>query len=411
MSDRPHGQPSFGRYQLVRRVSFGGTAEIYKAKAVGEHGFEKVVALKRLLPHVEEDPAFIRMFVNEARLVAQLDHPCIAHIYEVGKVRGSHYIAMEYIYGHDLAEGQRALVARGAPVDPAFVAGVGAQVAEALEYAHGFVDAAGTALRIVHRDVSPHNVMVDESGSVRLIDFGIAKYVGGEGSTAAGVVKGKHGYMSPEQVRREPLDGLSDVFSLGVVLYELLTGDRLFRGDSALDTLVRVEEARVVDLRAVVPGIPEGLAAAIMASLARDPAARPTAGALAATLAAVTAALGAPDRQAPVAQVYGALFDDAGDTEDEVTLDEYQQALRAAELGIDEALVRRNASDITIIPDTADLAAYVEGLRRHLREVRAAAGSDQGAELRAVAAPPMQAGTPPDVEAPRKTAASPGASR
>lgn len=389
MSEACEGQPDFGRYQLVRRVSLGGTAEIYKAKAFNDRGFEKVVALKRLLPHVEEDPAFVRMFVNEARLVAQLDHPRIARIYELGKVHGSHYIAMEYIYGRDLGEVQRALGVRLALAPPAFVAAVGLQVAQALDYAHGFVDATGTALRIVHRDVSPQNVMIDESGSVRLIDFGIAKYVGAEGSTAAGVVKGKHAYMSPEQVRQEPLDGRSDVFSLGVILHELLTGERLFRCDSVLDTLVHVEAAQVPELREVAPGVPEELAAAVMASLARDPADRPSAAELATALDAICGGRAGVDPHPQVAELYTALFDDAGDTETEVTLAEYRQALRAAELGVDESLARCDASDITIIPDSADLAAYVEDLRRHLREVRAAAGGE-GAQPRAPheAAPP-----------------------
>jgi len=379
LSEAVEGKPDFGRYQLVRRVSLGGTAEIYKAKAFNDRGFEKVVALKRLLPHVEEDPAFVRMFVNEARLVAQLDHPRIARIYELGKVRGNHYIAMEYIYGRDLGEVKRALVERDAPAPPDFVAAVGRQVAEALHYAHGFVDASGTALRIVHRDVSPQNVMLDERGAVRLIDFGIAKYVGVEGSTAAGVVKGKHAYMSPEQVRQEPLDGRSDVFSLGVILHELLSGERLFRAESVLDTLVRVEAANVPELTDVAPAVPGELAATVMACLARDPRERPRAGELSTALAEVGRGLGFEDPQPAAARVYAELFDDTGDTEDEVTLDEYRQALRAAELGTDPGLVGRDASDITIIPDTADLAAYVEELHRHLREVRAVARGASGA--------------------------------
>ena len=376
MSEACEGQPNFGRYQLVRRVSLGGTAEIYKAKAFNDRGFEKVVALKRLLPHVEEDPDFVRMFVNEARLVAQLDHPRIARIYELGKVHGSHYIAMEYIYGRDLGELQRGAGASRAASPPALVAAVGLQVAEALDYAHGFVDAQGTPLRIVHRDVSPQNIMLDESGAVRLIDFGIAKYVGVEGSTAAGVVKGKHAYMSPEQVRQEPLDGRSDVFSLGVILHELLTGERLFRCDNVLDTLVRVEAAQAPDLREVAPEVPEELAATVMACLARDRGDRPSAAELAGALEVICGGRGSAEPLRAVAEFYATRFDDAGDTETEVTLDEYRQALRASELGVDEALARRDASDITIIPDTADLAAYVEELRRHLREVRAAAGAE-----------------------------------
>lgn len=378
MSEGSEGGPDFGRYRLVRRVSLGGTAEVFKAKAFGERGFEKVVALKRLLPHVEERPEFVRMFVNEARLVAQLDHPLIARIHELGRARGSHYLAMEYIYGRDLQEVQRMLAADGGGAAPAdFAAAVGAQAAEALDYAHRFVDADGVALRVVHRDVSPQNLMIDEDGAVKLVDFGIAKFVGDDGVTAAGVVKGKHAYMSPEQVRREPLDGRSDLFSLGVVLFELLTGERLFKAASVLETLERVEAAEPPALLAVAPGTPPALARWVMACLARDRDARPPDGAvLGAGLRAALGELGIADPRVPVRRLFREVCG-APPVEDAVTHAEYLEALRAAELGEDPSLAARSASDITIVADTADLAAYIERLRRHLPSARTS--TDPGA--------------------------------
>lgn len=367
-SEGSEGGPDFGRYQLVRRVSLGGTAEVFKAKAFGELGFEKIVALKRLLPHVEERPEFVRMFVNEARLVAQLDHPLIARIHELGRARGSHYLAMEYVYGRDLQEVQRqiALLADGGGAPADFTAAVGAQAAEALDYAHRFVDADGVALRIVHRDVSPQNLMIDEDGAVKLVDFGIAKFVGVDGVTAAGVVKGKHAYMSPEQVRREPLDGRSDLFSLGVILYELLSGERLFKAGTVLETLEMVEAAAPPDLVVAAPGTPPELARWVMCCLARERDARPPDGAtLAAGLAAELARMACADPRVPVRRLYRAVCGDAP-VEDAVTHEEYLEALRAAELGEDPALAARSASDITIVPDTDDLAAYVARLRHHM---------------------------------------------
>ncbi|MCA9516424.1 MAG: serine/threonine protein kinase [Myxococcales bacterium] len=366
--------PDFGRYKLIRRVSLGGSAEIYKAKAFGERGFEKVVALKRILPHAEENPEFVRMFVDEAQLVAQLDHPLIAKLYELGHARGSTYIAMEYIYGRDLQELQRTLRDAGRTAPLALVAAVGAQAAEALAYAHAFVDTRGIPLRIVHRDVSPQNLMVTDAGAVKLIDFGIARFVGRDAVTETGVVKGKHAYMSPEQVRGQPLDGRSDLFSLGVILYELVTGRRLFKAESVIETLEQVTAGDVPPLGLDCP--PE-LRRWIMRCLSKRPEDRPRDGRVLAQ--GLRDALGGLDAAAPAAVVqreYTALFGERDVTEDEVTLDEYYQALRAAELGEDLQLSRREASDITIVPDTADLAAYVEELRRHLREAPAVAAPE-----------------------------------
>ncbi len=385
----------FGRYQLIRRVSVGGSAEIFKAKAFGPMGFEKIVAIKRLLPHAEEDPELLAHFIAESKLVALLDHPLIARIYEVGQVGGSsqhaagesagasfgtNYLAMEYVYGVDLQELMRVLGERGEPASAELVSAIGIQAAHALDYAHHVV-VDGKPLEIVHRDVSPQNLMMSATGEVKLIDFGIAKYAGSEGRTKTGVVKGKHAYMSPEQVRRKPLSGRSDLFSLGVILWELACGQRLFKRESVLETLERVEAAEVEPPAEVAP-VPRALSDWIMRCLERDPERRPErAGVVAAGLEEVLRALdpdgwdvreanpGIAQAMTIVAQAYATLFGSSGMREDDLTIDEYQQALRAVELGEDAQLMQRNPSDITIVPDTSDLAEYVARLRERMPAV------------------------------------------
>ena len=371
--------PNFGRYHLIRRVSIGGTAEIFKAKAMGPAGFEKIVAIKRLLPHAEEDPDLVAHFMAESRLVALLDHPLVARIYEVGKVGGSPYLAMEYVYGIDLQELMRRLAERNELAAPELVAAIGILAAHALDYAHHLVDEAGRPCEIVHRDVSPQNFMMSATGELKLIDFGIAKYAGREGQTKTGVVKGKHAYMSPEQVRRKPLDGRSDLFSLGVILWELACGARLFRADSVLETLERVDRAEVGDPMLIRPELPGGLVSAIMACLKKDPAERPArAAATAAALEDVLATLdpdGRDEREAHpgiahamtvLARAYAELVGTLETTEDDLSIDEYHQALRRIELGEDLQLLSRSPSDITVVPDTSDLVEYVARLRERL---------------------------------------------
>lgn len=374
--------PNFGRYLLLRRVSVGGTAEIFKAKAFGPAGFEKVVAVKRLLPHAEEDPDLVQSFVSESKLVALLDHPLIARVYELGEVSVGHgrchYLAMEYVYGADLQELQRVLEVRGELASPELVLAIGIQAAHALDYAHHVV-VDGRPLACVHRDVSPQNLMLSASGEVKLIDFGIAKFAGREGQTRTGVVKGKHAYMSPEQVRRKALDGRSDLFSLGVILWELACGARLFKGDSVLETLEKVEAAQVESPATKRDDLPEGLSRWILQCLARDPSARPERCGLVARGLEAELERRMPeawDRQEAnpgialamtvVADHYARLFGEAHTRDDDLTLDDYREALRAVELGEDAQLLRRSPSDITIVPDTSDLAEYVARLRERL---------------------------------------------
>jgi len=396
-------------------VSIGGTAEIFKAKAFGPMGFEKIVAVKRLLPHAAEDPELSAHFIAESRLLAMLDHPLIARVYEVGQVRradggpGANYLAMEYVYGVDLQELQRALGERGERAEPRLVCAIGIQAAHALDYAHHVV-IDGRPLSIVHRDVSPQNLMMSATGEVKLIDFGIAKYAGSEEQTKTGVVKGKHAYMSPEQVRRRPLTSRTDIFSLGVILWELASGRRLFKAESVLETLEKVEAAEV-EPPCGEDALPAELTTWIMRCLARDPDQRPErAGLVAQGLERVLRALdpepwpeprpeawpegtaaspGLAHAMAIVAEAYARLFGDTGMSEHDLTIDEYRQALRAVELGEDAQLARRHPSDITIVPDTSDLAEYVARLRALLpsepddgSKTRARAAQDDDADRR-----------------------------
>ena len=363
--------PTFGRYQFVRRVSLGGTAEIFKAKAFGPQGFEKIVAVKRLMPHAQEDPDLVQAFVQESQLVAELDHPLIARIYEVGQVEGTPYLAMEYVYGVDLGELGRVLFEAGRAADPRLVCAIGIQAARALDYAHHVVGKDGRPLHIVHRDVSPQNFMLSSTGELKLIDFGIAKFAGSADKTRTNIVKGKHAYMSPEQVRRRPLDHRSDLFSLGTVLWELAAGQRLFKRESVLETLEAVDAATVPPLVTAPHGpVPSGLAHWILRCLARPVDARPArAEAIAAGLEAALFYLGDTAPDAPtqiVAAAYKQFFGDRGTLEHEVSLEEYRQALRAAALGEDPEILQRTTSDITYVPDTTDLAAYVARLRERL---------------------------------------------
>ena len=236
----------FGKYFLLERINVGGMAEVFKAKAFGVEGFERLVAVKRILPNIAEDEEFITMFIDEAKIAVQLQHANIAQIFDLGKVDDSYFIALEYVYGRDLRAIFDRLRKVGDKMPPAQACYVVMQVCEGLDYAHNKQDAQGRDLNLVHRDVSPQNVLVCYEGEVKLIDFGIAKAAGKASKTQAGILKGKFGYMSPEQVRGLPLDRRSDIFAVGICLYELLTGERLFVGESDFSTLEKVRNVEIL---------------------------------------------------------------------------------------------------------------------------------------------------------------------
>ncbi|HEX9050082.1 MAG TPA: serine/threonine-protein kinase [Anaeromyxobacter sp.] len=262
----------FGRFLLVDRVAVGGMAEVFAAVRRGDPP-GRYYAVKRILPTLAEDRELVRMFLDEARLVVQLAHPGIVPVHELGRQETGYYIAMDYVAGRDL----RALIDRarraGERLPVSLCAHVVWRVADALDHAHRRRDARGTELRVVHRDVSPANVLVGFDGSVRIIDFGIAQASIRSGPHRA-VLRGKFAYMSPEMVRGLPVDRRSDVFSLGVVLHELLTGERLFYGPSELAVMERVRAADVRPPSARNPAVSSALDAVVLRALARDPEAR-----------------------------------------------------------------------------------------------------------------------------------------
>jgi serine/threonine protein kinase len=255
---------------LLDRISVGGMAEVFKAKSYGVEGFEKIIAIKRILPTMGEDRDFIKMFIDEAKIAGQLAHANICQIFELGRIDGSHFIAMEYIWGKDLLQIQNRLRKIKQPMPVAMACFTIAKVLEGLDYAHRKRDPLGRPLEIVHRDCSPQNVLVSYEGEVKIIDFGIAKATSRNSRTMAGVLKGKFGYMSPEQVRGLPLDRRSDIFALGTMLYECLTGDRLFQGETDFSTLEKVRNVDIRPPRELNPMIPQAVEAVILKALAKD---------------------------------------------------------------------------------------------------------------------------------------------
>ena len=219
----------FGRFQLLRRIAQGGMAEVYLAQQTGPAGFSKQLVIKKIHPHLAHNEEFVGMFLDEARVAALLSHPNIGQIYELGEEHGQYYIAMEYIDGCNLRQLNKRLRRKGILMPPELAARIAADVCNALEYAHRFRDADQKLLRLVHRDISPQNVMMSRDGAVKLIDFGIAKATTNQQLTQGNVLKGKFSYMSPEQASGKRLDRRSDIFSVGVVLYEMLLGEKPFR--------------------------------------------------------------------------------------------------------------------------------------------------------------------------------------
>ncbi len=260
----------FGKYLLLDRLAVGGMAEVYTAKSFGIEGFEKIIAIKRILPTMAEDEDFIQMFIDEAKIAGHLTHANIAPIYELGKIGDSHYIAMEYIWGKDLLQLMNRFRKMRKSMPPSMCAFIGSKMCEGLDYAHRKKDRHGRPLNIIHRDVSPQNCLVSYEGQVKMIDFGIAKAAARNTKTQAGVLKGKFGYMSPEQVRGLPVDHRSDVFAVGTCMYEMLTSERLFVGESDFTTLEKVRNATVTPLSQLIPDMPRELDGIVMKALARE---------------------------------------------------------------------------------------------------------------------------------------------
>jgi serine/threonine protein kinase len=261
-----------GRYRLISKLATGGMAEVFLARASWPMGFKKTLVLKRILPHLAGDPRFVEMFLSEARLASQLSHPHIVQIFEFGEDQGQYFLAMEYIDGPSLHVLIHRARKRGLALPPAVCARLVASACEALAFAHDFADLeTGQPLGLVHRDISPDNILLSRQGNVKVMDFGVAKAAGQYHRTKTGIIKGKLPYMAPEQVRAQPLDRRVDVYALGAVLYELLTGSKPFHAptEAALmrailfDPLVPAVERR--------PDLPKALQEILHVALAREP--------------------------------------------------------------------------------------------------------------------------------------------
>ncbi len=263
----------FGPYELLRRLGAGGMAETYLAVRRGPGGFEQHVCVKRILPAFEQDAEFVRLFLDEARLSARLRHANIVQVLDFGVVDGSHFLALELVEGLDLRALLKALAREQASLPTDLVSYLAFEVGNALDYAHR-AGQDGHVAGIVHRDVSPSNVLLSEAGEVKLGDFGIAKAMNTPGVTRSGVLKGKVPYMAPEYARTAQVDARGDLFALGVMLYECLAGRRPFDGTTDLDTLTRITQGRHVPLAEAAPTTPRGLVDAVERLLLPDPEAR-----------------------------------------------------------------------------------------------------------------------------------------
>ncbi len=261
----------FGSYLLLERLNTGGMAEIHAAKSFGAEGFGRVLAIKKLLPKVAADEQVVGMFVDEAHIAVMLSHPNIVQTYELGEVRGQYYIAMELVAGKDLRQLQNELRKTRQLMSVSAAAYVITRVCEALDYAHNKLGPDGRPMLLVHRDISPQNVLISYDGAVKLTDFGIAKATHRSTETQVGMFKGKIGYLSPEQIAGLPLDRRSDLFNVGILLYELLTGARPFDADSDLDSLTANREAIFPDPLRLNPSLPESMRNIIGRLLERDP--------------------------------------------------------------------------------------------------------------------------------------------
>jgi tRNA A-37 threonylcarbamoyl transferase component Bud32 len=265
-------QDRIGPYQLVRKVARGGMAELYLADYLREDGFRKKVALKRILPHLSENPEFIQMFIREARVAALLQHPNIVQIFDYGRIDHAYFIAMEYIDGKNLAE-VLAAKENGLEVEPAVF--IISRVCKGLVYSHSRKsDDTGEPMSIIHRDITPQNLLISYEGEVKISDFGISKTRSEPSLTQAGVIKGKMAYLAPEQTLGEAADHRADIYALGLVFHETLTGQRVYQFNSDVEALREIPRFEIPSVRSLIPAVPEELDRIVMKCLVKDREAR-----------------------------------------------------------------------------------------------------------------------------------------
>jgi serine/threonine protein kinase len=264
------GDERLGNYRLLRLLASGGMGEVFFARHEGPAGFAKPAVVKRILPHLAAEKTFVKMFLNEARLAALLQHTNVVQIFELGEVAGTYFIAMEYVHGRTLRAVHRKLRDSGRQFPPAELARIVSQALAGLHYAHSLKNEAGEPLQIIHRDMSPDNIIVGFDGAVKVLDFGIAKAVSAASITDAGTVKGKSPYMSPEHLRNEALDARSDLWAVGVLLFEMLAGERPFSSPSLMVLVEQVLAQPAPDLRQLAPQAPDRLCSIVYRALEKD---------------------------------------------------------------------------------------------------------------------------------------------
>jgi eukaryotic-like serine/threonine-protein kinase len=263
-----------GRYRLIKPLGVGGMAEAFKATCSGPGGFERTVVVKRILPANCEDPEFLRMFTAEAKILGMLHHPNVVQVYDFGEADGTLFLVLEFVDGPSLGRLLRVLRNANRPLPLAIAAHFARDLCRALDYVHGLRGIDGEPLNVIHRDVTPSNVVLTSAGSLKLLDFGIAKYESSEAQTQHRYVKGKPAYLAPEVIEGRPFDARVDLFSAGVVLHEILTLAPLFAADNDMTTLRKVLEMPIQPPSGPRPEIPPALDAIVMKALARDPADR-----------------------------------------------------------------------------------------------------------------------------------------
>ena len=258
----------FGKYFILDKIATGGMAEMYQAKITSVEGFEKLVAIKKILPNLTQDQDLVKMFIDEAKLAAMLFHQNIVQIYDLGSMEGAYFIAMEYIHGKDLRVLARKAKERNLPLPLEYALYIVCRICSGLDYSHSLKDVQGNPLELIHRDISPQNILITYQGEVKIVDFGIAKAAKRTADTKEGLIKGKVSYMSPEQASGKPIDNRSDIFSTGILLYEMVTGERMFEG-SDLQVLERVRKADFEPAENLVPDLPREVCQILDRALAR----------------------------------------------------------------------------------------------------------------------------------------------
>jgi len=300
---------AFGKYTLVAKLAIGGMAEIFLARLVGAAGFEKLVVIKRILPHLAKDQQLVQMFLAEARIAAQISHPNVCQVFELGEIDGRYFIAMEYLEGVPFSCFRRRDLYPAHP-DPRLIAGLGVQACEGLHHAHQLKRPDGTPLEVVHRDVSSNNLFATVDGVVKVLDFGIAKVQDASVRTTTGSVKGTYAYMAPEQLRGEPVDRRTDVFAAGIVLWELFARRHLFKRDTDFLTFQAITTDPIPEVAELRPDVPPELSRAIARALSRDREERfPTARAFGEALAQAVQPIGGPWSAAAIADELGRAFE------------------------------------------------------------------------------------------------------